>query len=65
MATNARRRVRRKRERRAGGMPAAPELNEVSRAQLGRDPQARPHRPAPEDASMQDPLQDWPDEPES
>ena len=42
--------------------PAQPGLNESGRAQLGRDPQQRPYRPQKEDASVEDPLQDWPED---
>ena len=37
-----------------------PELDEVSRAQLGRDEEQRPYRPRQDDASIEDPLNDWP-----
>jgi hypothetical protein len=40
----------------------APELNLASRAQLGRDAQARPYRPAEDDASIEDALHDWPED---
>jgi hypothetical protein len=36
-----------------------PELNEASRALLGRDEEKRPYRPRDEDASIEDPLHDW------
>jgi len=39
-----------------------PELKEASRAQLGEDAERRPYRPREEDASVEDPLQDWPKE---
>lgn len=42
--------------------PPAPELNAASRAQLGRDPERRAYRPQPDDASIQDPLRDWPED---
>ncbi len=42
--------------------PGQPDLNAASRAQLGRDPERREYRPQPYDASVQDPLRDWPDE---
>ena len=42
--------------------PARPELNAASRAQLGRDAERRAYRPQPDDASVQDPLRDWPEE---
>jgi hypothetical protein len=38
-----------------------PELNEASRAQLGRDEEQRPYRPQEDDASVEDPLRDWPE----
>ena len=37
-----------------------PDLKEASRAQLGPDEEKRPYRPREDDASVQDPLQDWP-----
>jgi hypothetical protein len=37
-----------------------PELNEASRAQLGPDEEKRPYRPRADDASVEDPLEDWP-----
>jgi len=40
----------------------ANDLNAVSRAQLGRDEKRLPHRPLPDDASVEDPLQDWPED---
>jgi hypothetical protein len=39
-----------------------PELNEASRAQLGPDEEKRPYRPRKSDASVEDPLKDWPEE---
>lgn len=42
--------------------PPQPGLDESSRAQLGRDPEQRPYRPRKEDASVEDPLQDWPED---
>jgi hypothetical protein len=39
-----------------------PDLNQASRAQLGPDEEKRPYRPRKEDASVEDPLQDWPEE---
>ena len=39
-----------------------PELNEASRAQLGPDEEKRPYRPRKDDASVEDPLKDWPEE---
>lgn len=46
--------------RRASAPAATPGLNAESRAQLGPDPERRPYRPREEDASIEDPLQDWP-----
>jgi len=42
--------------------PGQPDLNAASRAQLGRDAERRAYRPQPDDASVQDPLRDWPEE---
>lgn len=42
--------------------PPLPELNQASRAQLGADAERRPYRPREDDASVEDPLQDWPAE---
>jgi len=39
-----------------------PGLNEASRAQLGPDEEKRPYRPRKDDASVEDPLKDWPEE---
>lgn len=60
MAKRKRRRARRPvlREPR----PGQPDLNAASRAQLGRDAEQRAYRPQAEDASVQDPLRDWPEE---
>ena len=38
------------------------DLNAVSRAQLGPDEEERPYRPPPYDASIEDPLHDWPED---
>jgi hypothetical protein len=38
------------------------EPNETSRAQLGPDEEKRPYRPREEDASIEDPLRDWPED---
>jgi hypothetical protein len=38
------------------------DLNAESRAQLGADPDERPYRPQPYDASVEDPLKDWPED---
>jgi len=40
-----------------------PELNQATRAQLGPDEDKRSYRPRKEDASVEDPLEDWPEEP--
>ncbi len=42
-----------------GGSTA--ELNAAGRAQLGRDEEKRPYRPREDDASVEDPLKDWPE----
>jgi hypothetical protein len=42
--------------------PARPELKEASRAQLGPEDETRPYRPRQDDASVEDPLEDWPQE---
>lgn len=51
------------RQRRA---PAAPtpreDLSSASRAQIGPDEEARRYRPREDDASVQDPLGDWPED---
>ena len=60
MAKAKRRRARRRALREP--RPGQPDLNAASRAQLGRDPERRPYRPQQDDASVQDPLRDWPDE---
>jgi len=39
-----------------------PELNEAGRAQLGADEDQRRYRPRDDDASIEDPLGDWPEE---
>ena len=52
-----------KRQRKAKVQPQPqPELKEASRAQLGEDAERRPYRPRVEDASVEDPLEDWPKE---
>jgi hypothetical protein len=60
MAKAKRRRARRPASREPG--PGQPDLKAASRAQLGRDPERRPYRPQSDDASVQDPLRDWPEE---
>lgn len=53
----------RRRPKRSRAEPVArPELKEASRAQVGEDAERRPYRPREEDASVEDPLQDWPKE---
>ena len=42
--------------------PPQPDLNEASRAQLGGDEEKRRYRPREDDASVEDALQDWPEE---
>jgi hypothetical protein len=59
---SARRKRKRKPRKRAAGTRPRPELNRASRAQLGRDEGERPYRPRADDASVEDPLEDWPDE---
>ena len=58
--------ARRKRRGRRAPAVAAPGsaqgLSAESRALLGRDDEQRPMRPAQDDASVQDPLGDWPEE---
>jgi hypothetical protein len=52
----------RKPRRARGEAPRPNELNAASRAQLGPDEEKRPHRPPADDASVEDPLHDWPEE---
>lgn len=42
--------------------PPANDLAAASRAQLGPDEEKRPRRPPPEDRSIEDPLEDWPED---
>lgn len=50
-------------ERRRPAPPAArEELRAAPRAQLGRDEEARAYRPREDDASVEDPLGDWPED---
>lgn len=55
---------RRKKARKAAKIRSSavphPELKAASRAQLGPDAEKRAYRPKDEDASIEDPLQDWP-----
>jgi hypothetical protein len=39
-----------------------PELNDAGRAQLGADEDERRYRPRKDDASVEDPLGDWPED---
>ena len=59
MAKAKPRKARKPARPRTGGVPH-PELKAASRAQLGPDEEKRPYRPKREDASMEDPLRDWP-----
>ena len=38
------------------------DLNAAGRAQLGPDEEKRPYRRLPDDASIEDPLKDWPED---
>lgn len=51
-----------RKKKREPAAPPQPELNEASRAQLGPDEEKRPYRPRKSDASVEDPLEDWPDD---
>jgi len=53
---------RKHRKKRKPQTQPQPDLNEASRAQLGRDEEKRPYRPREDDASVEDPLRDWPEE---
>jgi hypothetical protein len=56
-------RKRKKKQKPAKAEPRPrPELNEASRAQLGPDEEQRRYRPREDDASVEDPLDDWPKE---
>jgi hypothetical protein len=60
--------MRRKRRRKPAAAPSAPpgraeELNAGGRALLGREDKPRRMRPEPaDDASVEDPLRDWPED---
>lgn len=54
--------TRQKRKPAPRAAPPQPGLDESSRAQLGSDPEQRPYRPQKDDASLEDPLQDWPED---
>jgi len=56
----AKRRKARKAKKPVAGPTPGPELNAASRAQLGPDEEKRPYRPEKDDASVEDPLRDWP-----
>ena len=53
---------KKKKKQRVPQTPPQPELNEAGRAQLGRDEEKRAYRPREDDASVEDPLKDWPEE---
>lgn len=53
---------KRKKQKRRLEAPPQPELNEASRAQLGPDQEKRAYRPRKSNASVEDPLEDWPEE---
>lgn len=53
---------RRKENRPRTESAARPELEAAGRAQLGPDEERRAYRPREDDASIEDPLQDWPKE---
>jgi hypothetical protein len=50
------------RKKPAGNRRQATELNAAGRAQLGPDEERRSPRPPKDDASVEDPLQDWPED---
>ena len=49
-------------KKRAPSALPADDLNATSRAQLGPDEDKREYRPRQDDASVEDPLQDWPED---
>jgi hypothetical protein len=49
-------------EPRVDSVASADELGASSRALLGEDADARKMRPQREDASVEDPLRDWPED---
>jgi hypothetical protein len=55
------RKARQPRRARAAA-PLPNDLNAVSRALLGPDEDKRAYRPARDDASIEDPLLDWPED---
>jgi hypothetical protein len=63
MAKAKRRKARKAKKARPAPAPAPrPELNAASRAQLGNDRDTRAYRPKEDDASVEDPLGDWPED---
>jgi hypothetical protein len=60
--TRKRRKARKPRRRQEVAPAPANDPNAASRAQLGPDPDERPYRPRPYDASIEDPLKDWPED---
>ena len=60
MPVRKRRKARKPRRTKAAAAAPKNDLNAASRAQLGPDEEKRPYRPLPDDASIEDPLQDWP-----
>jgi hypothetical protein len=63
MAKTKRAKVRKPRKAKARAARAPrPELNAASRAQLGPDAERRPYRSPADDASIEDPLGDWPED---
>ena len=61
MARRLRKKARKPRQARSPA-PLRNDLKAVSRAQLGPDEEKRAHRPLADDASVEDPLHDWPEE---
>ncbi len=61
MARAKRTKARKAKKPRTAAAPR-PELKAVSRAQLGPDVEQRAYRPKDDDASVQDPLRDWPED---
>ena len=59
--TKRRRKAKRTKAEPRTSLPAN-ELNAWSRAQLGPEENKRAYRPLPDDASVEDPLQDWPED---
>jgi len=52
----------RKPRRRVSPAPLPVDLNAAGRAQLGPDQSERAYRPPQDDASIEDPLHDWPED---